>query len=242
MALVTGSSRGIGRAVALKLAERGAAVVVNGRSDTATVESAVAEILDKGGQACGIVADIGQSQGCSQLVQSAISQFGRLDILVNNAGIVRDQLLLRMSDEDWDQVINTNLRGAFLCTRAALRPMLKQRWGRVINIASISGLIGNPGQANYAAAKAGLVAFTKSVAREVASRGITANAIAPGFIQTDMTQRLNASAQEEIVKHIPLGYIGDPQDVAEVAAFLASEKARYITGQVLVVDGGLTMV
>lgn len=162
--------------------------------------------------------------------------------MVNNAGIVRDQLLIRMSDDEWDQVINTNLRGAFLCTRAAIRPMLKQRWGRIINIASIAGMVGNPGQTNYAAAKAGLIAFTKSLAREIASRGITANSIAPGFIQTEMTQRLNPSAREEIIKQIPLGFIGSPEDVAEAAAFLASEKARYITGQVLVVDGGLTMV
>ena len=242
VAVITGSSRGIGRAVALKLSELGATVVVNGHKDPSLVQSLAAEIQAKGGQALGIVADISQAQGCSQLIQSTLSQFGRLDIMVNNAGIVRDQLLIRMSDDEWDQVINTNLRGAFLCTRAAIRPMLKQRWGRIINIASISGMIGNPGQTNYAAAKAGLIAFTKSLAREVASRGITANSIAPGFIQTEMTQRLSASAQEEIIKQIPLGFIGSPEDVAEVAAFLASEKARYITGQVLVVDGGLTMV
>lgn len=215
---------------------------MNGHKDPALVQSLAAEIQSKGGQALGVVADISQAQGCSQLIQSTLSQFGRLDILVNNAGIVRDQLLIRMSDDEWDQVINTNLRGAFLCTRAAIRPMLKQRWGRIINIASIAGMVGNPGQTNYAAAKAGLIAFTKSLAREIASRGITANSIAPGFIQTEMTQRLNPSAQEDIIKQIPLGFIGSPEDVAEVAAFLASEKARYITGQVLVVDGGLTMV
>lgn len=217
-------------------------MVVSGHSSPSAVDSVVAEIHGKGGRACGIVADIAEAQGCSQLVQAALSQFGRLDILVNNAGIVRDQLLLRMSDEDWDQVFNTNLRAAFLCTRAALRPMLKQRWGRVINISSISGLVGNSGQGNYSAAKAGLIALTKTIAREVASRGITANAVAPGFIQTDMTQRLDASTKEDIVKQIPLGYIGMPDDVAEAVTFLASEKARYITGHVLVVDGGLTMI
>lgn len=242
VAVVTGSSRGIGRVVALRLANEGIAVVVNGRRDAATVQAVAAEVQSQGGQALGVVADISQAQGCSQLIQAALSQFGRLDILVNNAGIVRDQLLVRMSDEDWDEVLNINLRGAFLCTRAALRPMLKQRWGRVINISSVAGLVGNVGQANYAAAKAGLIAFTKSLAREVASRGITANAVAPGFISTEMTQRLSSSTQEEILKQIPLGYIGSPEDVAEVVAFLASEKARYITGQVLVVDGGLAMV
>jgi len=215
--------------------------VVNGSKDPALVQSLAEEIQAKGGQALGVIADICQAQGCSQLIQSTLSKFGRLDIMVNNAGIVRDQLLVRMSDDEWDQVINTNLRGAFLCTRAAIRPMLKQRWGRIINIASIAGIVGNSGQANYAAAKAGLIAFTKSLAREVASRGITANSIAPGFIKTDMTQRLSAPAQEEIIKQIPLGFVGSPEDVAEAVAFLASEKARYITGQVLVVDGGLTM-
>lgn len=218
--------------------------MVNGypESELVRVQSVVAELQDKGGQSLGVIADISQAQGCSQLVQNTLSQFGRLDILVNNAGIVRDQLLIRMSDEDWEQVLNTNLKGAFMCTRAALRPMLKQRWGRVISIASVSGMIGNVGQANYAASKAGLIGFTKSLAREVASRGITANAVAPGFIQTEMTQRLSASTQEVIAKQIPLGYIGSPEDVAEAVAFLASDKARYITGQVLVVDGGITMV
>ncbi|MFQ5826222.1 MAG: 3-oxoacyl-[acyl-carrier-protein] reductase [Dehalococcoidia bacterium] len=241
VAIVTGSSRGIGRAVALKLAERGAAVVVNGLRDQSSVDRVVAEIQAGQGRAVGILADVSSAQDIPRLVEAATSQFGRIDILVNNAGIVRDELLVRMKEEDWDQVLSTNLRAAFLCIRAVLRYMIRQRWGRIINITSVAGLIGNAGQANYASAKAGLIGLTKTIAREVASRGITANAIAPGFIDTDMTQRLGEELRGGLVKQIPLGYIGSTEDVAQAAVFLASEEAKYITGQVLNVDGGLVM-
>ncbi len=239
VALVTGSGRGIGRAIALKLAEVGATVVVN---DINGVAQGVAdEIRATGQQSLAVLADVSSSEDVSKMVETVVSTFGKVDILVNNAGISRDQLLIRMSDEDWDRVININLKSVFLCTRAALRHMLKARWGRIISIASGVGLMGNPGQANYAAAKAGIIGFTKTIAKEVASRGITANAIAPGFIDTEMTKRLSESQRQELLKRIPLGYLGSPQDVAEAVAFLASEEARYITGQVLGVDGGMTM-
>jgi 3-oxoacyl-[acyl-carrier protein] reductase len=241
VAIVTGSSRGIGRAVALKLAERGAAVVVNGLRDQPSVDRVVAEIQAGQGRAVGILADVSSAQDVSRLAEAATSHFGRIDILVNNAGIVRDELLVRMKEEDWDQVLSTNLRAAFLCARAVLRYMIRQRWGRIINITSIAGLTGNAGQANYASAKAGLIGLTRTIAREVASRGITANAIAPGFIDTEMTQRLGEELRGELLKQIPLGYIGSPEDVAQTAVFLASEEAKYITGQVLNVDGGLVM-
>jgi 3-oxoacyl-[acyl-carrier protein] reductase len=175
------------------------------------------------------------------MIETTMATYGRIDILVNNAGINRDQLLIRMSDDDWDRVMDIDLKSVFLCTRAVLKHMLKARWGRVISIASIVGLVGNPGQANYAAAKAGIIGFTKSTAREVASRGITVNAIAPGFIDTEMTQRLKEDKRQELMSRIPLGYLGSPDDIAEAVAFLASEEARYITGQVLAVDGGMTM-
>jgi 3-oxoacyl-[acyl-carrier protein] reductase len=174
------------------------------------------------------------------MVEIAVSTYGKIDILVNNAGISRDQLLIRMSDEDWDRVININLKSVFLCTRAAVRHMLKERWGRIISISSIVGLVGNQGQVNYASAKAGIIGFSKTIAKEIASRGITANAIAPGFIDTEMTKRLPESQRQELLKRIPLGYLGSPNDIAEAVAFLASEEARYITGQVLGVDGGMS--
>jgi 3-oxoacyl-[acyl-carrier protein] reductase len=241
VAIVTGSGRGIGQAIALKLAEVGAIVVVND-IDEAAAQGVAGEIQAMGRQSLVVMADIGSSEDVTRLVEAAVSTFGKVDILVNNAGISRDQLLIRMSDEDWDRVININLKSAFLCTRAALRHMLKQRWGRIISITSIVGLVGNPGQANYASAKAGIIGFTKTIAKEVASRGISANAIAPGFIDTEMTKRLGESRRQELLKHIPLGYLGSPGDVAEAVAFLASEEARYITGQVLGVDGGMSGV
>ena len=237
VAIVTGSGRGIGQAIALKLAEVGASVVVNDIGEA--VNSVAEDIRAMSRQSLAILADVSLSQEVARLVEETIATYGRIDILVNNAGITRDQLLIRMSDEDWNRVINVNLNSVFLCTRAVLRYMIKQRWGRIISIASIAGLVGNPGQANYASAKAGIIGFTRTIAKEVASRGITVNAIAPGFIDTDMTQRLGEKHRQEIKSHIPLGYIGSPRDVAEAVAFLASEEARYITGQVLNVDGGM---
>ena len=237
VAIVTGSGRGIGRAIALKLAEVGATVVVNDIDEAA--KGVAQEIKAMGRQSLAVLADVSSSADVSRLVEETISAYGKIDILVNNAGITRDQLLLRMSDEDWDKVLNVNLRSVFLCTRAVLRHMLKQRWGRIISLASIVGIMGNKGQANYAAAKAGIIGFTRTVAKEVASHGITANAIAPGFIDTEMTQQLKEEWKQELKKQIPLGNFGSPRDVAESVAFLASEEARYITGQVLGVDGGM---
>ena len=236
VAIVTGSARGIGRAIALKLAEVGATVVV---SDIDEAEPVAEEIRAMNRQSLAVLADVSLSSDVAKLVETTISNYGRVDILVNNAGITRDQLILRMSDEDWDKVLNVNLKSVFLCTRAVLRHMIKQRWGRIISISSIVGMVGNAGQANYASAKAGIIGFTRTIAREVASRGITANAIAPGFIDTKMTQQLEESQKQELMKSIPLGYLGSPRDVAEAVAFLASEEARYITGQVLGVDGGM---
>jgi 3-oxoacyl-[acyl-carrier protein] reductase len=239
VAIVTGSGRGIGRAIALKLAEAGASVVVNDISHAA--DEVALEIEAMGRQSRAVIADISSADDVNRLVETTLEAFGSIDILVNNAGITRDQLLLRMSEEEWDSVLNINLKSVFLCTRAVARPMMKQRWGRIISISSIVGLIGNPGQVNYAAAKAGIVGFTMSVAREMASRGITANAIAPGFIDTEMTQKLSQQQRQELIANIPLGGLGSPEDVAAAVCFLASEDARYITGQVLTVDGGMTM-
>ena len=237
VAIVTGSARGIGRAIALKLAEVGATVVV---SDIDEAEPVATEIKALKRQSLAIIADMSSSPDVAKLAETTISTYGRIDILVNNAGITRDQLILRMSDDDWDKVLNVDLKSAFLCTRAVLRQMMKQRWGRIISISSIAGVVGNAGQANYASAKAGIIGLTKTIAKEVGSRGITANAIAPGFIDTAMTQKLEETQRQEIKKHISLGYFGSPRDVAEAVAFLASEEARYITGQVLGVDGGMS--
>ncbi len=237
VAIVTGSGQGIGRAIALRLAEDGATVVVNDISESA--QGVADEIRAMNRQSLAILADVSSSEDVTRLVDETIATYGKIDILVNNAGITRDQLLIRMSDEDWDRVLTINLKSVFLCTRAVLRHMTKQRWGRIISISSIVGIMGNRGQANYASAKAGVIGFTKTIAKEVASRGITANAIAPGFIDTEMTQRLEESLRQEFMKRVPLGYFGSPRDVAEAVAFLASEEARYITGQVLGVDGGM---
>jgi 3-oxoacyl-[acyl-carrier protein] reductase len=240
VAIVTGSARGIGRGIALKLAEVGANVAVNDIAAAAEpLEGVANEIRALNRQALAVTADVSSPEDVVRLVETVVSTFGRIDILVNNAGVTRDQLVIRMSDEDWNTVLNIDLKSAFLCTRGALRHMLKQRWGRIVSIASVVGIIGNAGQANYAAAKAGVIAFTRSVAKEVASRGITANAIAPGFIDTKMTQNLDEKQSAELLKRIPVGYAGTPRDVAEAVAFLASEEARYITGQVLSVDGGM---
>ncbi|MDY7016549.1 MAG: 3-oxoacyl-[acyl-carrier-protein] reductase [Cyanobacteriota bacterium] len=239
VALVTGASRGIGRAIALSLATEGATIVVNyARSETAA-EEVVAEIARAGGSAIALQADVSQEQEVETLFAQIKEKFGRIDILVNNAGITRDTLLLRMKPEDWQAVINLNLTGVFLCTKAASKLAIKQRSGRIINIASVSGQMGNPGQANYSAAKAGVIGLTKTAAKELASRGITVNAVAPGFIETDMTSDLNA---EEILKYIPLSRYGKPEEVAGMVRFLAADPAAaYITGQVFNVDGGMVM-
>jgi 3-oxoacyl-[acyl-carrier protein] reductase len=241
VAIITGSGRGIGRAIALELARQGAVIVINDVGDAAPAQQVCQEILDKGGRSQVVLADISQAAEASHLVDSALTAYGRVDILVNNAGITRDQLVLRMSDDDWDRVLSINLKGAFLCIKSALRPMIKQRWGRIINIASIAGVVGNPGQANYSAAKAGLIGLTKTVAREVASRGITVNAVAPGAIDTVMLQNLSENIRQEMVKQIPVGRLGTPEDVAHMVAFIASEATSYITGQVFHVDGGMVM-
>ncbi len=240
VAIVTGASRGIGRAIALALASEGAKVAINYAQSAAAAEALVAELQQAGGEGLAIQADVSQADQVEALFAAVLAQWGQVDVLVNNAGITRDTLLMRMKTEDWQAVIDLNLTGVFLCTRAATKPMLKQRRGRIINIASVSGLMGNPGQANYAAAKAGVIGFTKTVAKELASRSITVNAVAPGFIATDMTADLKNG--EEILKFIPLGRYGTPEEVAGLVRFLAADPAAaYITGQVLNVDGGMVM-
>jgi 3-oxoacyl-[acyl-carrier protein] reductase len=241
VALVTGGGRGIGRAIAIALASAGATTVINYRGNSAAAEEAVATITAAGGNAQAIQADVGQAADVERLVKATLDAYGRIDVLVNNAGITRDTLLLRMKEDDFDQVISTNLRGVFLCTKAVFRPMSKQRSGRIINISSVIGLIGNAGQANYAAAKAGIIGFTKSTAREIAPRNITVNAIAPGFIDTEMTSSLGDETRKAILETIPLGRLGQPEEVAALACFLASDAAAYITGQTFAIDGGMVM-
>ncbi|MEI5906141.1 3-oxoacyl-[acyl-carrier-protein] reductase [Bacillus spongiae] len=239
--LVTGASRGIGRAVALECGSQGANVVVNYSGSEAKANAVVDELKANGSEAIAIQCNVGDSEAVSDMVKQTISEFGSLDVLINNAGITRDTLLMRMKEQEWDDVINTNLKGVFLCTKAVTRQMMKQRNGRIINIASIVGITGNPGQANYVAAKAGVIGLTKTTARELASRNITVNAIAPGFITTDMTDELPEEVRNEMLKQIPLARLGKPEDIAKLTAFIASEDASYITGQTLQVDGGMAM-
>jgi 3-oxoacyl-[acyl-carrier protein] reductase len=240
VALVTGASQGIGRACALNLAQSGATLALAARSRE-KLEELVAQIESAGGKAAAFPLDVGDEEQIKSVFKAAIAQFGKIDILVNNAGITRDQLVMRMKRADWDSVLNTNLTSAYLCTQQAIGSMLKQRWGRIINITSIFGQMGQAGQANYAASKAGLIGLTMAIAREVGSRNITCNAVAPGFIETAMTSGLGDDFKQNAVKMIPLGRVGSPEDVASAVAFLASDEAAYITGHVLNVNGGMLM-
>jgi 3-oxoacyl-[acyl-carrier protein] reductase len=241
VALVTGASRGIGRACALYLAELGAKVAVNYARSSAQADQVVAQIREMGGEAVAIRADVSKQADVDAMVEETIQTLGGLDILINNAGITRDTLLIRMKEEDWDQVLDTNLKSVFLVTKAASKYMMKKRQGRIINISSVIGVAGNAGQANYAASKAGIIGFSKSIAKELAARNILVNMIAPGFIDTDMTEVLNDQVKEGILSQIPLNRYGKPEDIAHLAGFLASDESGYITGQVIHVDGGMIM-
>ncbi len=241
VALITGASRGIGREIALELARQGANVAVNYAGNEAMANEVVAEIQAMGQKAIAIRCNVADADEVALMVKTTIEQFGCIDILVNNAGVTRDNLLMRMKEEEWDTVLNTNLKGVFLCTKAVTRPMMKQRKGRIINVASVVGVVGNAGQANYVAAKAGVIGLTKTTAKELAPRGINVNAIAPGFISTDMTDQLPDEAKSSLLKQIPLSRFGEPSDIAKVAVFLASEDSAYMTGQTLCVDGGMVM-
>jgi 3-oxoacyl-[acyl-carrier protein] reductase len=240
VALVTGGSRGIGRAISLALAAHGAKVAVNYASNAAAAEE-TAQTIGGPDAAITIAGDVGDPVAAAALVEATIKAFGRIDILVNNAGVTADDLILRMSEAEWDKVIGTNLKGTFNVTKAAIRPMVRQRFGRVISVSSVAGIVGNAGQANYSAAKAGVIGFTKAIAKEVASRNITANVIAPGFIDTEMTADLTDAQRGEIIRMVAVGRTGKPEDVAPAAVFLASDEAAYVTGHVLTVDGGLVM-
>lgn len=240
-AIITGASRGIGAEIAKRFAEAGANVVVNYSGSQQKAEAVVEAIKQNGGEAIAVKANVADTDAVKAMVEETMAAFGSVDILVNNAGITRDNLMMRMKDDEWDDVINTNLKGVFVCTKAVTRQMMKQRSGRIVNIASIVGVMGNAGQANYVASKAGVIGLTKTTARELASRGITANAVAPGFITTDMTEGLNEDIQKSMMSQIPLGRFGKPEEVAKAALFLASDEASYMTGQTLHLDGGMVM-
>ncbi|OIJ13199.1 3-oxoacyl-[acyl-carrier-protein] reductase [Anaerobacillus alkalilacustris] len=241
VALVTGASRGIGKAIALELARQGAKVAVNFAGNQQKAEEVVAEIKALGSDAIAIKADVANADEVNMMVKETIDAFGSLEILVNNAGITRDGLIMRMKEDDWDAVINTNLKGVFNCSKAVTRQMMKQRFGKIVNISSVVGVLGNAGQANYVAAKAGVIGLTKTLARELANRNITVNAVAPGFIETDMTEELSTEIKQELLKQIPLAKLGSAEDIASAVRFLVSDEANYMTGQTLHVDGGMVM-
>lgn len=240
-AIITGAGRGIGKVIAVKLAMMGANVVINDIPTSIEADTTVDEIISNGGSAIAIKGDVRNQEDVNTLVNEAIEKFGSVDILINNAGITRDTLLMKMTEKDWDDVLDINLKGSFNCIKAVTRIMMKQRSGKIVNVASVVGVMGNAGQANYSASKAGLIGLTKSVAKELAPRNINCNAIAPGFIKSDMTDKLSENVKEQYLNNIPLKRFGTPDDVAEVVAFLASDKSKYITGQVLHIDGGLVM-
>ena len=241
VAIVTGGGRGIGRVVAVRLANEGADVAISYRSNDETAESAAEEVRAAGVRCEIFKGDVASAGDVEALIKGVTEVFGRIDILVNNAGLTRDNLMMRMKEEEFDDVIGTNLKGTYLCTKAVLRPMIRARWGRIVNVSSVVGLVGNAGQANYAASKAGINGFTKSVAREVAQRGITANVVAPGYVETELTGSLPDKVKDQIRDQVPAGRFGDAEEVAEVVAFLAGEGAGYVTGQTVAVDGGMTM-
>jgi 3-oxoacyl-[acyl-carrier protein] reductase len=241
VAIVTGGGRGIGRAVAVRLAKEGANVAITYRSNDAAAEEAAEEVRAAGAQSETFQGDVATPEDVAALFEGVGEALGRVEILVNNAGLTRDNLMMRMKESEFDEVLRTNLKGTYLCTRAALRPMIRARWGRIVNISSVVGLVGNAGQANYAASKAGIIGFTKSVAREVAQRGITANVVAPGYVETELTQSLTDDIKDQIKSQVPAGRFAEAEEVAGVVAFLAGEDAGYVTGQTLAVDGGMTM-